>query len=69
MLLNHSAVTQVRTKACHKCLLPNTVRVLMLVNNEHLKIYLEQPEGYFGDNITLTFSHVDMPFRREEQHI
>ena len=41
----------------------------MLVNNEHLKIYLEQPEGYFGDNITLTFSHVDMPFRREEQHI
>lgn len=49
-------------------LLPNTVEVLKLENNLHLKIYLEQPQGYLCDNITLTLSDADMPFRRSEVH-
>ena len=66
VLLNYSVVTQVRSETCHKYLLLNTVEVLKLANNLHLKIYLEQPQGYLCGNITLTLSHADMPFRRSE---
>lgn len=69
VLLNHSAVTQVRNEACHKCLLSNTVEVLKLANNLHLKIYLEQRQGYLCDNITLIFPHVDMSSRSEVQYL
>lgn len=65
VLLNHSVVTQVRNEAvisiCYQI-------QLKLANNLHLKIYLEQPQGYLCDNITLTLFHADMPFRRSEVH-
>lgn len=47
----------------------NTVEVLKLANNLQFKIYLEQPPVYHCDNITFTFSYVDMPFRSEVQYI